>query len=230
MKIGIVGDGKMARAIAAEAAAAGDEVITMIDAKENVGGVAITTERLGGCDVVFEFTSPAAAPDNLRALQRIGATVVCGTTGWDDQRAAVEELWLDGPGALLVASNFALGVQLFLRAAAVLAQAAAQRPEFDGFLHERHHAAKLDAPSGTGLLLQQVVRAADPGRLWPITSVRAGAIPGDHELVLDGPFETLTLRHSARDRRVFAAGALSAARWLAGRRGVFTLDAMLAGD
>lgn len=230
MKIGIVGDGRMAQAIAAEAAAAGDTVVTMIGADENAGGAAITAARLGGCDVVFEFTLPAAAPDNLRALHEIGATVVCGTTGWDDARAGIEAAWQDGPGALLVASNFSLGVQLFLRAAAALASAAAQRPEFDGFLHERHHAAKLDAPSGTGILLQQVVRAADPGRPWPITSVRAGFIPGDHELVLDGPFESLTLRHSARDRRVFAAGALTAARWLTGRRGVFTLDAMFAGD
>ncbi|MEP6591946.1 MAG: dihydrodipicolinate reductase C-terminal domain-containing protein [Gemmatimonadota bacterium] len=230
MKFGIVGDGRMARAIAAEASAAGDHVAALLGAEENVDAAAITAERFAACDVVFEFTLPSAAPTNLRALHAIGATVVCGTTGWDQERDTVESLWREGRGAVLVASNFALGVQLFLRAAAALASAAAQRPEFDGFLHERHHAAKVDAPSGTGLRLQDVVRRADPSRVWPITSVRAGSIPGDHEMVLDGPFESLTLRHSARDRRVFAAGALTAARWLAGRRGVFTLDAMFAGD
>lgn len=230
MKLGIVGDGRMAQAIAAEARAAGDVVVAMIGAAENAGGAGITTERLVGCDVVLEFTVPDAAPANLRALGAIGATVVSGTTGWDAERAEIEALWLQGPGALLVASNFALGVQLFLRAARSLAAVAAQRPEFDGFLHERHHAGKVDAPSGTALLLQRTVRDADPGRPWPISSVRAGAIPGEHELVLDGPFESITLRHSVRDRRVFAAGALTAARWLIGRRGVFTLDAMFAGD
>jgi 4-hydroxy-tetrahydrodipicolinate reductase len=230
MKIGIVGDGRMAQAIAVEARAAGDSVVAMIGAAENAAGFGITREQLGACDVVLEFTVPDAAPANLHALHAIGATVVCGTTGWDAEREPIEALWRDGPGALLVASNFALGVQLFLRAARALAEAAVNRPEFDGFLHERHHAAKVDAPSGTGLLLQRTVRGVDPARAWPISSIRAGAIPGDHELVLDGPFESITLRHSARDRRVFAAGALTAARWLAGRRGVFTLDAMLAGD
>ncbi|MES2303895.1 MAG: dihydrodipicolinate reductase C-terminal domain-containing protein [Gemmatimonadota bacterium] len=230
MKIGIVGDGRMAQAIAAEATAAGDIVGTILGAAQNAAGSGITSERFGDCNVVFEFTVPDAAPVNLKALQAIGATVVCGTTGWDAEREAVELHWSKGPGGLLIASNFALGVQLFLRAAKALALAAASRPEFDGFLHERHHAAKVDSPSGTGLQLQRTVRAADPGRVWPITSVRAGSIPGDHELVLDGPFEAITLRHSARDRRVFAAGALTAARWLAGRRGTFTLDAMFAGD
>lgn len=230
MKLGIVGDGRMAQAIAAEARAAGDEVVAMLGAADNAAGVGITVERFGGCDVVFEFTVPEAAPTNLEALHAIGATVVCGTTGWDAERPRIEAHWSDGPGALLVASNFALGVHLFLRAARVLAEGAANRPEFAGFLHERHHAAKLDSPSGTGLWLQRTVQQADPGRPWPITSVRAGAIPGDHELVLDGHFDTITLRHSARDRRVFAAGALTAARWLVGRRGVFTLDAMFAGD
>ncbi|MEO5800075.1 MAG: dihydrodipicolinate reductase C-terminal domain-containing protein [Gemmatimonadales bacterium] len=230
MKIGIVGDGRMAQAIAAEARAAGDTIVTILGAGENAAGFGITRERFGACDVVFEFTVPDAAPANLEALHAIGATVVCGTTGWDDEREAIEQRWSNGPGALLIASNFSLGVQLFLRAAKALAQAAASRPEFDGFLHERHHAAKVDAPSGTGLLLQRTARGADPTRAWPITSVRAGAIPGDHELVLDGPFESITLRHSARDRRVFAAGALTVARWLVGRRGTFTLDAMFAGD
>jgi 4-hydroxy-tetrahydrodipicolinate reductase len=230
VKIGIVGDGRMAQAIATEAGAAGDSVVTMLGAAENAAGFGITSERFGACDVVLEFTVPEAAPANLQALHAIGATVVCGTTGWDAERPMIESLWSDGRSGLLVASNFALGVHLFLRAARALAEAAATRPEFDGFLHERHHAAKVDAPSGTGLSLQRAVRSVDPGREWPITSVRAGAIPGDHELVLDAPFESITLRHSARDRRVFAAGALSAARWLNGRRGVFTLDAMFAGD
>lgn len=230
MNIAIVGTGKMAAAIAAEAAASGDTVLATIGLAENADGAALTAERLAGADVVFEFTAPEAARANLLALRAAGATVVCGTTGWDDALAEVRDAWRDAPGALLVASNFAIGVHLFLRAARALAADAARRPEFDGFLHERHHAAKKDAPSGTGRTLRELVRAADPSRDWPITSVRAGAIPGTHELVLDGPFESITLSHVARDRRVFAAGALTAARWLRGRRGFFTIDDLLAGD
>lgn len=230
MRIGIVGDGRMAQAIATEAAAGGDTLVVMLGVEANPEGTGITADRFGDCDVVFEFTIPAAVEKNLVALHRIGATVVSGTTGWDAGRDRMMDLWSRGPGGLLVASNFALGVQLFLHAARSLAGAAATRREFDGFLHERHHAAKLDAPSGTGITLQQVVRGADPSREWPITSVRAGSIPGEHELVLDTQFETITLRHSARDRRVFAAGALTAARWLVGRTGSFTLDALFNGD
>jgi 4-hydroxy-tetrahydrodipicolinate reductase len=216
----------MAQAIRAEAEAAGETVVTTIARGENVAGQAITAARLTGVDVVFEFSTPEAVVDNLRALQPLGLAVVCGTTGWDAAREGIEASWRDGPGALLAASNFAIGVHLFLHAARVLASASAGQAAFDGFLHERHHAAKRDAPSGTGLRLQEAARAGDPTRDWPITSVRAGSIPGEHELVLDAPYESITLRHVARDRRVFAAGAVTAGRWLRGRRGVFTLDAL----
>jgi 4-hydroxy-tetrahydrodipicolinate reductase len=229
MRIAIIGAGRMAEAIRGEAGANGDVVVTSITREENGSARALTAERLAGVDVVFEFTTPDAVVSNLRALQPLGVAVVCGTTGWDTERADVEAAWADGPGALLAASNFAIGVHLLLRAARELASAARGQVAFDGFLHERHHAAKRDAPSGTGLRLQEAVRAVDPARDWPITSVRAGAIPGEHELVLDAPYETITLRHEARDRRVFAAGALTAGRWLVGRRGVFTLDALFDG-
>ena len=230
MKLGIVGDGRMARAIAAEAGAAGDEVVAMLGLDDNRGACGITRERLGHADVVCEFTTPASVVANLRALHRLGARVVCGTTGWDAERAAMEAEWRSGPGALLASSNFSLGVHLFFAAARALAAGAAGLPAFDGFLHERHHAAKLDAPSGTALALQRMVRDADSTRAWPVTSVRAGMIPGEHEVVLDAPFESIVLRHVARDRRVFASGALTAAHWLQGRQGVFTLDDMLTGD
>jgi 4-hydroxy-tetrahydrodipicolinate reductase len=230
MKIALIGTGRMAEALRLEADAAGDVVALALGRDENLHGEAITAERFRNVDVVFEFTHADAVLHNLAALQPLGVAVVCGTTGWDDRRPAVEGAWADGPSALLVASNFSLGVHLFLRAAEALAAAAAAQPAFDGFLHERHHRGKRDAPSGTGLRLQETVRAADPSRDWPITSVRAGAMPGEHELVLDAPFETITLRHEARDRRVFAAGALTAGRWLRGRRGVYTLDALFTGE
>jgi 4-hydroxy-tetrahydrodipicolinate reductase len=121
-------------------------------------------------------------------------------------------------------------VHLFLRAAQDLARRFAGRPEFDAFILEEHHAGKLDAPSGTARELQARTAGADPARPFPITSVRAGATPGTHLVVYDGPSERITLAHEARSREGFAAGALAAAEWLPGRRGVFTIEDMLFGD
>jgi 4-hydroxy-tetrahydrodipicolinate reductase len=120
-------------------------------------------------------------------------------------------------------------VQLFLCGARELARRFASQADFDAFVLDEHHAAKRDAPSGTGLALQRAMRAEDGAREYPITSVRAGSIPGTHSVTFDGPFESVSLTHTARDRRVFAAGALAAAEWLPGRRGVFTFDEMLFG-
>ena len=130
---------------------------------------------------------------------------------------------------LLHAANFSVGVHLFLRAARDLAARFAGRPEFDAFIMEEHHAAKVDAPSGTARVLRERVREADAAREFPITSIRAGAVPGTHVLTYDGADEIIALTHVARNRRSFAAGALAAAEWLPGRTGVFDFEAMLFG-
>jgi 4-hydroxy-tetrahydrodipicolinate reductase len=120
-------------------------------------------------------------------------------------------------------------MQLFLRAARELARCFRGRPEFVVSIHEEHHAAKLDAPSGTALLLQRQLWGEEPGRRFPITSVRAGSTPGTHTLTYEGTHETVTISHIARSREVFAAGALAAAEWLPGHRGTFTFEEMLFG-
>jgi 4-hydroxy-tetrahydrodipicolinate reductase len=121
-------------------------------------------------------------------------------------------------------------VQLFLRAARDLAGRLAGRPGFEGFVVESHHAAKRDAPSGTAVTLQASLRLGDPGREYPVTSIRGGFVPGTHTVVYDAPFETIRLTHEARSRQVFAAGALMAGEWLQGRTGVFTFEQMLFGE
>ena len=127
---------------------------------------------------------------------------------------------------MLHAANFSLGVQLFQRLVALAAQLT-RGSEFDAHLIETHHAAKRDAPSGTALSLIAAANAASGGVL-PVSSVRVGHVPGTHTLVLDAPFEQITLTHEARDRRVFAAGALAVADWLRTQTGVRTLDDYLA--
>lgn len=229
MQIVIVGTGRMGRAVAALAQARGHGVLAMIGGGENQAGVALTPERLRGADVAVEFTRPDAAATNLARLIEAGVPVVCGTTGWDAELPRVAELVRRRGGALLHASNFSVGVHLFLRAARGLAAELAGRREFDAFILEEHHAAKRDAPSGTARVLRDRVAGADPARAFPITSIRAGATPGTHLLAYDGPHERIALSHVARDRGGFAAGALAAAEWLPGRPGVHTFEDMLFG-
>ncbi len=228
LRLAIIGDGKMGRLVAALAAEEGVEVRAMLG-KEIVTALGITAEVLNGASVAIEFTEPAAAAANVRACLKAGCPVVCGTTGWDAERATVEAEVRARGGALLWAPNFSLGVHLFMRLVAEAARLARSAGGFDAHLVETHHAGKRDAPSGTARLLADAAEAAS-GSPVPITSVRFGSVPGTHELFLDGAFEQLRLVHEARDRRVFALGAITAARWIAGRRGVFTLDDMLASE
>jgi len=230
MRLAIVGHGRMGRTIASLATARGHDIAAVIDEAENADGRAITRERLAGIDVALEFTTPSAAPVNLTRLIELGVPAVCGTTGWTAELPRISSLTRERNGALVHAPNFSVAVQLFLRAARELARRFAGRREFDGFILEHHHAQKVDAPSGTARTLQELARTTDPGRAFPITSVRAGAIPGIHSLTYDGPYETVALTHTARSRDGFAAGALLAAEWLPGRSGVFTFEDVLFGE
>ncbi len=230
MRIVIVGNGKMGRAVAAMAEANGHTIHAVIGGGENAGGRALTAERLAGADVAMEFTQPDAVVTNLERLIEAGVPTVTGTTGWHGELARISALVERRGGALLHAANFSLGVHLFLRTAHDLARRFAGRAGFDAFILEEHHAAKLDAPSGTARELQAQARAADPARPFPMTSVRAGATPGTHVLAYDGPYERVTLGHEARSRDGFAAGALAAAAWLPRRRGVHTVEDMLFGE
>ena len=230
MRVAIVGYGRMGRAIAALAPARGHEIALVVDEAENPDGHALTRERLAGIDAAIEFTTPTAAPINLARLVQAGIPTVCGTTGWGAELPRVTAMVRERRGALVHAPNFSVGVQVFLRAAGELARRFAGLRDFDGFIVEEHHAKKLDAPSGTAHTLRERLRAADPAREFPITSIRAGAIPGIHTLTYDGPHETVSLTHNARSRDGFALGALLAAEWLPGRTGVFTFEDVLFGE
>lgn len=227
-KLAIIGAGKMGRTIAQLAGDRGWTVVATLDVNDNRHGRGIARETLNAAEVAVEFTEPGAARANVLACARAGIPVVSGTTGWqidDDLRRAV----LDGGGALLHAANFSLGVQLFARLAEVAGWLMSSAPAFDPHIVETHHTAKKDAPSGTAAMLGRGLERG-LGRQVPITSVRVGSVPGTHEIVFDGPFEEIALKHSARDRRVFADGALTAAHWLRGKKGVFTLADVLGLD
>ena len=229
MRIAIVGHGKMGKMVAALALERGHTIHTLVNRVENAGGRALTAGRLAGADVAIEFTRPDAVVANLERLIDLGIPTVTGTTGWTDFLPTVSELVRERGGALLYAANFSVGVHFFFRAARDLARSFRGRPEFAVSIHEEHHKTKLDAPSGTALLLQRQLWEEEPGRRFPITSVRAGDVPGTHTLTYDAPHETVTLTHVSRTREAFAAGAISAAEWLPGRTGIFTFDQMLFG-
>ena len=225
-RIAIIGTGKMGRAIEQLAVERGIEVTAAIGSAANRGGAGITRETLGEADVAIEFTDPASAPRNVRACVRAGCPVVVGTTGWHGALPTVSEEVRAADGAMLWASNFSIGVNLYFEIVDRAAELLARAPSFDAQIVETHHAAKRDAPSGTALAVQSRVESA-LGRRVAIESVRTGYVPGTHELIFDGPFEQIRLVHEARDRRVFADGALLAAAWLVGRRGVFTMSDVL---
>lgn len=226
MKVAIVGMGKMGRAIREVAQARKIEVAAEIDIGQ------LSRDALRGADVAIEFTQPDAAADNLIKLAGWKVPCVSGTTSWYDRLPEVSAAFQKSSSALLYAPNFSLGVQMLLRVARDIGRAISRRPEFDAYVVDVHHRTKKDAPSGTGAALQRVLVKADPSREYPITSIRAGAVPGTHALHIEGPGETLSLEHVAHDRSIFAAGALTAAEWLTERprQGVFTLDQVLFGD
>ena len=222
VRVALIGMGRMGRALDALAPERGCHVVARLDAAEMVGG--LTAAALHGAQVAIEFTTPESSVANTLALLHVGCPVVVGTTGWAAQLPAIEAAARTAQCAALWSPNFSIGVQ-----AEDAARRARQVSGFDAHVIETHHLAKLDAPSGTGIAIADRLREG-LGREVPITSVRTGSVPGTHEIIFDAPFEQIRLVHEARDRRVFADGALTAARWLAAARapGVYTMRDVLA--
>jgi len=216
--------GKLVEGLAPEL---GFDVVGVIDPQSARHGGGPDAAAWGGVDVAVDFTTPEVVRENAPVLARRGINLVIGTTGWHrDERAVREAVDAGGVGAV-VAPNFSTGVVLFEAMVARAAQLMAPQRDFAAFIHEEHHSTKKDAPSGTALLLKLAMEQAGFDRRIDMSSTRAGFIPGTHTVGFDGPAETITLRHSARDRSGFARGALAAARWVVGKRGWFTMKDVL---
>lgn len=226
-RLAIIGLGKMGRTIEQLAPERGFEVVSRIDPTGGDAG-SVTRETLNRADVAVEFSTPSSAERNIIAAVEAGCPIVVGTTGWYEKRPDIEKLAVDRRGAVLIAPNFSVGVAAFGEIVKAAARALKAAPGFDAHLTETHHTAKKDAPSGTAANLEKLA-AAEWGRDIAITSIRVGSVPGTHEFVFDGPFEQIRIEHVARDRRVFADGALLAAKWLIGKHGMFTMEDVLHG-
>ncbi len=221
--LAVIGDGQMGRAVEQLAKAGGWDVVAVVGMTGNENGAGILRETLNGAQVAIEFTEPSAAVANISACLRAGCPVVVGTTGWHDALPQIEKLADESGTAVLWSSNFSTGVNIFLEIARRAGELMKSSPAFDARIVETHHTKKKDAPSGTAIAIERATRET-LGRAIPIESVRSGDVVGTHVLTFDSEFEQIALSHTARDRKVFAEGALRAAEWLIGRKGVFTMQ------
>jgi 4-hydroxy-tetrahydrodipicolinate reductase len=184
-------------------------------------------EDAADADVAVDFSHGAAVRATVEALGKRGLNVVIGTTGWQADNAAVHDAATRAGIGVLAAANFSVGLFILRSAVETAAAKFAALPDVGAFIHEAHHAAKKDAPSGTALVLKAAMERAGYDRAIDVSSTRAGSLPGRHTVGFDAPAETVTLTHDVRDRAVFAHGALEAAKWLKGKHGWFTLADML---
>jgi 4-hydroxy-tetrahydrodipicolinate reductase len=219
MRFLILGKGKTG-SLVGEIAAERRHHVQSAGAKENAAGAALTPENLQDIDGVIDFTTPHAVIGNIEACLQAGKNMLVGTTGWDRERDRVRRL-VDQHGTGFVHSpNFSIGVHLFYDAAR--AAATAMRHKYSGQIFERHHVHKKDAPSGTALTIQHIVREVSGHNDGPeITSFREGDVVGLHEVVFESPNDRIYLCHDAKSRRGFAEGAVLAAEWLAGKKGFY---------
>jgi len=220
MKLAIVGYGKMGRLIEQLAPEYGFSIHARIDVNDDFA-------QAKGADAAVEFTVPDAVPGNVEKLSALGVPMVVGTTGWlkemDRVRGAVER---NGAG-LVWSPNFSIGVNVFSRLVREAARLLANESQYGAWAWEIHHHTKKDAQSGTLLKLLDEMKAGGYARPIDASSNRAGAHPGTHEIGFDSAADTITLRHAARSREGFARGALKAAQWVVGKKGVFEFSEIL---
>jgi len=220
MNILLLGRGKTGSLVAEVARQRGHD-IQVVGAKENAGAAALTPEKLDKTDIVIDFTAPSCVVTHMEACVKAGKNMVVGTTGWHGELDRIRKMVESRDTGFIYAANFSIGVNLFLDIAR--AAAAALQHDYTGQIFERHHAHKKDAPSGTAITLQHVIREASgkKNEALEIISFREGDVVGMHEIVLESPADRIYLCHDAKSRRGFAEGAIRAAEWLAGKKGFY---------
>jgi 4-hydroxy-tetrahydrodipicolinate reductase len=219
MNLLILGRGKTG-SLVAEVARSRRHHVRVLSAAENAGAVALTPDSLAAIDVVIDFTTPAAAVANAEACILAKKNLVVGTTGWYDQLPRLREMVLSAKTGFLYGSNFSIGVNLFFEIVATAG--AALKYDYSGQIFERHHAQKKDAPSGTAITLQKIVReAGGKEKEVEIVSFREGDAVGMHEVVFNSPGDRIYLCHDAKSRQGYAEGAVRAAEWLTAKTGFY---------
>jgi 4-hydroxy-tetrahydrodipicolinate reductase len=226
MKIALIGQGAMGRLAGAQAVAGGHEIALTLSSQDASRSAGELAEELRGIDVAIDFSTAQAVLRNVEACALSGVALVEGTTGWREDEARALEIVREHDGALVYGANFSIGVNLFYRLVAYAGELFQTTEDYAPFIEEAHHGRKRDAPSGTALRLKDLLAARLPWDI-PVTSTRAGHIPGTHRVGFDSISDQITLTHTARSREGFAQGALAAARWIRGRRGVYEFSEVL---
>lgn len=234
LKIAIIGYGKMGHEIEKHALAAGHSIVCKIDNEED------WRHFPGDAQVAIEFTTPDTAVNNIYRCFEAGIPVVCGTTGWHDRLPEVSMICLSRNQTLFYASNFSPGVNILFEINSRLAELINGFGHYKPFISETHHIQKLDAPSGTAIVLANGIidhnqrfntwklrdEAPSPSDI-PIEALRIDQVPGIHSVEWNGPEDTIEIRHTAHNRTGFARGALMAAQWVWQKKGVFTMKDLL---
>ena len=236
MKIALIGYGKMGKAIEGIAIERGHEIVLRIDAENTEE---LNNENLQQADVAIEFTNPDSAIKNITQCFDAGISVVCGTTGWLEHWEKIKSDCENKNASLLYASNFSIGVNLFFELNKKLAQLMSNRTEYDCTIEEIHHTAKKDAPSGTAITLAENIIAQNPNKKnWvlgetdhtdslSITSKRIDPAPGTHIVSYNSAIDSIEIKHTAHNRIGFATGAVLAAEFVLGKKGLFGMGDVL---
>lgn len=219
--LALVGYGRMGRLLEQLAPSHGFDVVLRLDEFNNEDGVALTEDNFSGVRVAVDFSIPEVVADNAVRLAELGVPLVIGTTGWLSELDRVREAMEHHESVLVYGANFSIGVNAFYRVVEAAARALADQEEYDAFMYEAHHKFKKDAPSGTALRLMDAMREAGYVRTVDVATQRSGQFPGIHQIGFDSKADTIRLTHTARSRHGFAQGALKAARWTIGRKGVY---------
>jgi 4-hydroxy-tetrahydrodipicolinate reductase len=221
MNLAIVGYGKMGRLIEQLAPSYGFTVTLKLNRENNGNFESLTRDKLSGIDAAVEFSAPAAAVGNLERLAGLGVNVVAGTTGWHDQIDHVRRKVNESGIGMVWSPSYSLGINAFMHVVSEAARLLANESDYNSWGWEMHHATKKDAPSGTLLKLVDEMKKSGYSRPVSMSSNRVGTHPGAHEIGFDSPADTITLRHTARNREGYARGALRAAKWVVGKKGFF---------
>lgn len=240
MQAAIIGYGKMGHEIEKILVQRGHTVSLIID-QDNIAD--LNADKLNGIDVAIEFTTPQTAYNNIRTCIEAGVAIVSGTTGWTERLPELQELCRVKGSAMIYSSNYSLGVNIAFRINRRLAELMNGCNNYDVRIEEIHHTQKKDAPSGTAITLaQEAIDRLDRKSCWnciepqkgessqataqsiEITSLREGSVPGTHTVTYESDDDTLTLKHTLKSRSALATGAVIAAEFICGKRGVFTMD------
>jgi 4-hydroxy-tetrahydrodipicolinate reductase len=219
--LAIVGYGKMGKLIESLAPEYNFNVTLKLDIHNNANYEGITKENFRDIAAAIEFSVPSAVPENVCRISALGVNLVVGATGWLEHLDEVRQSVKSAGTGLVWSPNFSIGVQAFFRIVAEAARLMSNEKQYESWAWEIHHSAKKDAPSGTLLKLVDEMKRAGYHQRIDVASNRAGAIPGWHEIGFDSSADTITLRHTARNREGFARGALKAAQWVVGKQGFF---------